>query len=50
VNEARRIFSRHPFCREVLPFSSVTGEGKNEVMGVLAEHLKIDGILEAGRV
>jgi GTP-binding protein len=39
VAEAQRIFSRNPFCREVLPFSSVTGDGKNEVMAVIAQHI-----------
>jgi GTP-binding protein len=38
MNEARRVFSRHPFCREVIAFSSVTGEGKPELLSIIAHH------------
>jgi GTP-binding protein len=39
MNEARRMFARHAFCRGVFPFSSVTGEGKQEVLSVIAHQL-----------
>jgi len=39
VNTARSRFARHGFCREVLPFSAVSGEGKTEVLRIVGEHL-----------
>lgn len=40
VDTAKRAFARHTLCRAVLPFSAVTGDGKNEVLAVIAQHLE----------
>ena len=39
VQAARDTFSRFSYCREVLPFSSVSGLGKTEVVKIIADHL-----------
>jgi GTP-binding protein len=39
VEEARRRFATYECCRDVVPFSSITGVGKSEVMKVIATHL-----------
>jgi GTP-binding protein len=40
VQTAKETFSRFTNCREVLPFSSISGLGKSEVVKVIAEHLR----------
>ena len=40
VQTARDTFSRFSYCRDVLPFSAVSGMGKNEVVKVIGEHLE----------
>jgi GTP-binding protein len=39
VEAAHQTFSRYPKCHGVLPFSSITGLGKNDVVKVVGEHL-----------
>lgn len=39
VREARAAFSRHPRCRDIIAFSAVSGEGKSEVLRIVADHL-----------
>lgn len=39
VDEARHRFSRFDCCKEVIPFSSITGIGKNEVMKIISSYL-----------
>lgn len=39
VATASESFTRFPMCRGVLPFSSITGLGKSEVVKIIAEHL-----------
>lgn len=39
VEDARRRFAAFEYCRDVVPFSSITGVGKTEVMKVIATHL-----------
>jgi GTP-binding protein len=39
VEDARRRFATFEYCRDVVPFSSITGVGKTEVMKVIATHL-----------
>jgi GTP-binding protein len=34
-------FTRYGYCREVIPFSSITGVGKNELMKVIQHHLEV---------
>ncbi len=40
VQTAKDTFSRFSNCRDVLPFSSINGLGKAEVVKIIAEHLK----------
>jgi GTP-binding protein len=40
VQTAKDAFSRFSNCRDVLPFSSISGLGKTEVVKVIAEHLR----------
>jgi GTP-binding protein len=40
LEEARRRFARFEFCRDVIPFSSITGVGKTEVIKAIARHLE----------
>ncbi len=40
LEEARRRFQHFEYCRTVIPFSSITGVGKNEVIRVIADHLE----------
>jgi GTP-binding protein len=40
VEEARQRFARFDCCKEVVPFSSITGIGKNEVMKIISTHLE----------
>jgi GTP-binding protein len=39
VEDARKRFTTFEYCRDVVPFSSITGVGKSEVMKVIATHL-----------
>ena len=39
VEDARRRFATFEYCKDVVPFSSITGVGKTEVMKVIATHL-----------
>lgn len=40
VQTAKDTFTRFSNCRDVLPFSSISGLGKTEVVKVIAEHLR----------
>jgi GTP-binding protein len=40
VQTARDTFSQFSYCREVLPFSSVSGLGKTEVVKIIGDHLQ----------
>jgi GTP-binding protein len=40
VEEAKSRFARFEQCRDVIPFSSITGIGKSEVMKVIQLHLQ----------
>jgi len=42
VNEAKDRFTRFSFCRDVIPFSSITGIGKTELMRMITDHLQED--------
>lgn len=39
VQAAKDHFSKFPNCKDVIPFSSVTGIGKAQVLGVIAQHI-----------
>ncbi len=39
VNSARSFFVAHAYCRDVIPVSSITGDGKTELLGHVAKHL-----------
>lgn len=39
VNSARSFFVAHAYCRDVIPVSSITGDGKTELLGHIATHL-----------
>ena len=40
VQAARDTFARFSYCRDVLPFSSVSGLGKPEVVKIIGDHLQ----------
>lgn len=40
VKEAERAFASCTLCRGVVPCSSITGDGRPNVLGVIAEHLE----------
>ena len=39
VNAAKQTFGRYPHCKDVIPFSAITGIGKSELLTSIAEHL-----------
>ncbi len=39
VQAAKSTFTRFPYCKDVVPFSSITGIGKTEVLKIIAEHI-----------
>ena len=39
VKAARESFSRFRFCKDVIPFSAVTGEGRSEVLNIITEQV-----------
>ncbi len=39
MNEAEHVFGRHAHCRGVIAFSSVTGEGKTQLLGLIGDHV-----------
>jgi GTP-binding protein len=39
IEEARKRFTRFGQCRDVIPFSSISGLGKSEVMKIIQHHL-----------
>jgi len=39
VNAARDTFARFRFCKDVIPFSAVTGEGRSEVLNIITEQV-----------
>ncbi len=39
VSAAKSTFNRFPHCREVIPFSSITGIGKTDLLKQIAQHL-----------
>ncbi len=40
VNNAQEIFSAYSSCRQVLPFSSITGDGRTEVLKIISTEAK----------
>ena len=40
VREARTKFQHFSYCKDVIPFSAVSGEGKKELLQTVAEHIK----------
>ena len=48
LEAAREIFGRYAHCRGVVPFSSITGLGKTEVLGAVAEHICADETQKRG--
>ncbi len=42
VNEAKDRFTRFSCCKDVIPFSSITGVGKTELMRMITDHLQED--------
>ncbi len=39
VSAAKQAFARFPYCRDVIPFSAVSGLGKSDIIKSIAEHL-----------
>jgi GTP-binding protein len=39
LSAARETFGRYPHCRDVIPFSSITGIGKTDVVQSIARHI-----------
>jgi GTP-binding protein len=39
LEAARKTFGKYAHCRGVVPFSSITGLGKGEVLGAVSQHL-----------
>ena len=39
LKAARTTFQRFQFCKDVIPFSSITGEGRSEVLQIVAEQV-----------
>lgn len=39
LRAAKTTFSSFEYCRDVLPFSSITGDGKHELMNIIAHHV-----------
>ena len=39
LKNAKSAFSSFLLCRDVLPFSSITGEGRTELLSIIAQHI-----------
>jgi GTP-binding protein len=39
VKAARSVFAPFKHCKDVVPFSSITGLGKSEVLAIISQHL-----------
>jgi len=39
LREAQTKFAQFTFCKQVIPFSSITGEGKKELFQAIAQHI-----------
>lgn len=40
VKEAKSAFARFSLCKGVIPFSSMTGEGRPELLAIIAQHVQ----------
>jgi GTP-binding protein len=41
LRNAKSAFQRFLLCRDVVPFSSISGEGRNELLGIIAQHIVV---------
>jgi GTP-binding protein len=48
LEAARGSFGRFAHCRGIVPFSSITGLGKSEVLGAVAQHICSDTTQKSG--
>ncbi|MBP1648735.1 MAG: ribosome biosis GTP-binding protein YsxC/EngB [Bacteroidetes bacterium] len=48
LGEARETFGRYAHCRGVVPFSSITGLGKSDVLQAVAQHICQDTTQKSG--
>jgi GTP-binding protein len=39
LKAARDTFAKYPFCKDVIPFSSISGEGRSEVLAIIEEQV-----------
>ena len=39
VKNTKSAYAKFTYCRDVIPFSSITGEGKPELLGIIAHHI-----------
>jgi GTP-binding protein len=39
LRTAKSAFARFGFCKDVIPFSSITGEGRTELLAIIAQHV-----------
>ncbi len=39
LKNAKAAFARFTLCRDVIPFSSLTGEGRSELLGIITQHI-----------
>jgi hypothetical protein len=39
LKAARTTFARYQWCKDVIPFSSITGEGRAEVLQIIEEQV-----------
>jgi GTP-binding protein len=44
LEATKQVFARYAHCTEVVPFSSVTGIGKTDVVRIIGEHLQADAV------
>lgn len=42
LRSAKEKFASYTFCKDVIPFSSITGEGKNELLNIMTQHLAVE--------
>lgn len=41
LKNAKSGFARFTFCRDVIPFSAISGEGRSELLGIIAKHVLV---------
>ena len=41
LKNAKSSFARFTFCRDVIPFSAISGEGRSELLGIIAKHVLV---------